>query len=373
MEDHLNCPICLLESPDFQLIDDTGDYGEQAICNCARCGKFMITRIASSVLKGQYDLNRYGLSAWIRNQNELNNTSPKITVSDGTLSEIIENLPNYTPSQKQYNLLKIIAKRSDYPGRNVLLIPRFDYTLAWARNEDELVFHTKSLIEKGYLEIFPNDNKDLQKETLATEVFLTTSGWEYIEENMKMSQAENSPQSRPSIINEEKDLQMKEYDIFISYASEDKAHFVRPLAHALRDYGLKVWYDEFALKIGARLRKSIDSGLASSRYGLVILSHNFFSKEWPQRELDAIFSIMKAEDRRILPVWYNLSAEEVKGYSPLLSDLLAANASDGVESVAKQVLDAINKACPYCGEGPIFINRSAGEAGCKKCKKSWLI
>ena len=88
-----------------------------------------------------------------------------------------------------------------------------------------------------------------------------------------------------------------EYDVFISHASEDKDAFVRPLAHALQEAGLKVWYDEFALKLGDSLREAIDRGLGASQYGLVVLSHRFFSKDWPQRELNGLFAMMKAGER----------------------------------------------------------------------------
>ena len=47
----------------------------------------------------------------------------------------------------------------------------------------------------------------------------------------------------------------KEYDVFISHASEDKEEVARPLAEALRKNGLSVWYDEFELKIGDSLRR----------------------------------------------------------------------------------------------------------------------
>jgi len=129
------------------------------------------------------------------------------------------------------------------------------------------------------------------------------------------------------------------YDIFISHASEDKTTFVRPLAKALQQEGLKVWYDEFTLKLGDSLRLSIDRGLGASRYGLVVLSHYFFSKDWPQRELNGLFATMKGGERRILPIWHDLSAKEVKQYSPMLADLVAASSSDGVEAVVKKVLE----------------------------------
>jgi hypothetical protein len=130
-----------------------------------------------------------------------------------------------------------------------------------------------------------------------------------------------------------------EYDVFISHASEDKDGFVTPLAKALKEKGVNVWYDEFTLKLGDSLRESIDRGLSNSRYGLVVLSHHFFSKDWPKRELNALFATMKAGERRILPIWHELTAQEVQEYSPLLSDLLAAKSSDGVENIVNMVIE----------------------------------
>ena len=70
----------------------------------------------------------------------------------------------------------------------------------------------------------------------------------------------------------------EKYDAFISHATEDKEEFVRPLARALEQAGFKIWYDEFALKIGDSLRRSIDRGLSQSKYGIVILSDAFLRK-----------------------------------------------------------------------------------------------
>ncbi|WP_171477987.1 toll/interleukin-1 receptor domain-containing protein, partial [Acinetobacter baumannii] len=77
-----------------------------------------------------------------------------------------------------------------------------------------------------------------------------------------------------------------EYDLFISHASEDKDDFVRPLAETLQGLGLKVWYDEFSMRVGDSLRRKIDSGLRNSRYGTVVLSADFIKKEWTNYELE---------------------------------------------------------------------------------------
>jgi hypothetical protein len=49
----------------------------------------------------------------------------------------------------------------------------------------------------------------------------------------------------------------REYDVFISHATEDKQEVVRPLAHALQENGLDVWYDEFELRIGDVLAAAV--------------------------------------------------------------------------------------------------------------------
>jgi hypothetical protein len=81
------------------------------------------------------------------------------------------------------------------------------------------------------------------------------------------------------------------WDVFISHASEDKAVVAKPLADMLQAKGLKVWYDEYTLSIGDNLRRSIEQGLAGSRYGIVVLSPNFFAKKWTQLELDGLFAL----------------------------------------------------------------------------------
>ena len=73
-------------------------------------------------------------------------------------------------------------------------------------------------------------------------------------------------------------------DVFISHAHEDKADVARPLTEALTERGLSVWLDEHELRIGDSLLRKIDEGLASSTFGVVVLSPDFFDKRWPRRE-----------------------------------------------------------------------------------------
>ncbi len=137
----------------------------------------------------------------------------------------------------------------------------------------------------------------------------------------------------------------REYDVFISHASEDKDEVVRPLAHSLKAGGLKVWYDEFALRIGDSLRRKIDKGLARSRFGVVVLSQSFFQKGWPNYELDGIVTRAVTGEQIILPIWHNISKSEVIEYSPSLADKLARNtATHTVDEIAQEIIEVIESA-----------------------------
>ena len=99
-------------------------------------------------------------------------------------------------------------------------------------------------------------------------------------------------------------------DCFISHASEDKDAIARPLAEALTSAGYSVWFDEYELILGDSLRAKIDEGLAASRFGVVVLSPQFFEKGWPQSELNALAAKeMVGGERLILPIWHGVDEE----------------------------------------------------------------
>lgn len=128
-------------------------------------------------------------------------------------------------------------------------------------------------------------------------------------------------------------MAIKKYDAFISHASEDKDLFVRPLAEALRSAGFSVWYDEFALQVGSGLRRSIDAGLLSSDYGIVVLSESFFENGWTNYELDGLVSLQIENPGKILPIWLGVTKSSVAKYSPSLAGIVAIRASPEARSI----------------------------------------
>lgn len=134
----------------------------------------------------------------------------------------------------------------------------------------------------------------------------------------------------------------REYDVFVSHASEDKDEVVRPLAKALQDSGLRVWYDEFELRIGDSLRRKIDMGLARSRFGVVVLSSAFFKKGWTNYELDGIVTRAVSGEQVVLPVWHEVTKKQVIEYSPSLADKVArSTATHTIEEIAAEIAEVI--------------------------------
>lgn len=140
----------------------------------------------------------------------------------------------------------------------------------------------------------------------------------------------------------QKNIDNKDWDVFISHASEDKKEIVEPLAEFLTSLGAKVWYDSFTLQIGDSLSRSIDKGLANSRYGLVILSLSFLQKDWPEYELRGLVAKELGRDKVILPIWHNVTKDQIISFSPPLADKLALKTSDhSIKEIGLKVLAVI--------------------------------
>lgn len=97
------------------------------------------------------------------------------------------------------------------------------------------------------------------------------------------------------------------------------------------------------MKVGDRLRESIDRGLSKSRFGIVVLSRHFFAKHWPKEELEGLSSREISGVKVILPVWYKVAQSDVADYSPTLAGRFATRSQDGLEKVLRQLREAMGK------------------------------
>ena len=112
------------------------------------------------------------------------------------------------------------------------------------------------------------------------------------------------------------------YDVFLSHATEDKDAVARPLATALQDRGLRVWFDEFEFRIGDNLVAKLNAGINGSRFGIVVLSEAFFAKQWTIHELNMLEHLWVTKNHIIFPVWHNITLEEVRAFRVSLANII---------------------------------------------------
>jgi hypothetical protein len=128
---------------------------------------------------------------------------------------------------------------------------------------------------------------------------------------------------------------MEPSKLFICHASEDK-DFARPLADKLL-VRHQVFFDEYSLVAGDRLRRVIGKALQECDHGVVLLSPHFFQKQWPQDELDGLFDLEKEAKKIIIPIWRDVDFNDVQAFSPFLTSRLGIPASKGVEGVVAEI------------------------------------
>lgn len=140
--------------------------------------------------------------------------------------------------------------------------------------------------------------------------------------------------------------QLPEYDVFVSHAWEDKSDFVDEFVEELTALGIKVWYDTRQIKWGDSMRERIDDGLKKSQFGIVVLSPNYIAenKYWTKAELDGLFQLESVNGKTLLPIWHNLTKQQVMNYSPIIASKLAmTTATMTAQEIAKELSNLIPK------------------------------
>jgi TIR domain len=132
---------------------------------------------------------------------------------------------------------------------------------------------------------------------------------------------------------------------FICHAFTDKEAIARPLAERLRESVGTIWYDEYSLRVGDSLRESIENGLKRSDRCVIILSKAFLKNQgWAKREFDSIYTREIVEKRKvILPVWVDVSRDNLYQYSPILADRVGVMWSEGIDSVVAKLATSLRQ------------------------------
>lgn len=189
-------------------------------------------------------------------------------------------------------------------------------------NTDTLIF-TRRVHFYVDSELAPQEREFLVQMALQKDIYLIVKDREYAR---KRSEAE-----RPVA--------------FIAHDTRDKDAIVRELAKGLLGLSCPVWYDEFSLKVGDNLRQAVEKGLKEAKKCIMIISPHFISNEgWARAEVDSLITREFVEkDNVILPVWHEVSRDDVYNYSPILANKVALPSSLGVDELAHRLVNVIRR------------------------------
>jgi len=130
-----------------------------------------------------------------------------------------------------------------------------------------------------------------------------------------------------------------EYDVFVSYAAEDRHPFVRKLVAHLRSVGLRVWYDELHVRPGMSLYDILEDGISQSLIGIVVASTAYLEKRWTLHELE----IFLKDGKNVIPIWHGLNESQLQSEIPNLEHIVGISSSIPVINIAEKVRELV---CP---------------------------
>ncbi len=128
--------------------------------------------------------------------------------------------------------------------------------------------------------------------------------------------------------------ELKQPDFFVCHDSNDKQE-VEKLANALTNKFVKVWFDKYSLQCGDSLAEKINEGLINCKKAIVVISKNFIAnKSWAKAEIQSLKAIQINKDqKKILPIWLDITKEDLLDFDPWLLDKVALNFDQGIDSL----------------------------------------
>lgn len=151
----------------------------------------------------------------------------------------------------------------------------------------------------------------------AVGVDLTYEGYHYFDEKNEFVSENIEPKPR------------KMYDVFLSHASADKLDYVEDLKLTLDILGIDVFYDKDTIEWGDEWKKKIYEGLEKSEFAIIVISENFFGREWTEEELKNLLERQNTEGQKlILPILHNITTAQLKEKYPKVADIQAIESKD---------------------------------------------
>lgn len=122
---------------------------------------------------------------------------------------------------------------------------------------------------------------------------------------------------------------LPEYDVFISHANKDKEELIAELYQSLQKLGISIFYDKESLEWGDNWKERILNGTKKAEFAIIVISENFFDREWTERELSEFLNRQNRNGQKlILPIIHNITNEQLKSKYPNVADIQVIDSSD---------------------------------------------
>lgn len=132
-------------------------------------------------------------------------------------------------------------------------------------------------------------------------------------------------------------------ELFISYASEDQTT-VAPLVKALKELGLRVWFDKYDMIPGRSVVSQLTAAMRDTRNAVLFLTPAYLAKldagGWVELEESTLVGQHKASGR-LIPVWHDVGESEVSAVSGLLSGISALRTQGDASRLAGRLLELV--------------------------------
>lgn len=199
-------------------------------------------------------------------------------------------------------------------------------------NENRYIQGEDSVFPAPYQNSLPSEFEKLRMYGMVSSVNFWLGGWEttltpqglsYFDDKEKALATATSIEATPI------KSARKDFDVFISHANKDKLSYVNDLNRVIKKLGINVFYDTDVLSWGDNFKQVILDGTAKSEFAIIVISKNFFDREWTERELDEFLAQQNATGQKIvLPLLYGVTFDELKEKYPTLGDIQAITSKD---------------------------------------------
>lgn len=119
------------------------------------------------------------------------------------------------------------------------------------------------------------------------------------------------------------------YDVFVSHASADKVSYVDELKKSLDKLKVRVFYDCDTIEWGDAWKNKLLEGVEKSEFAIIVISDNFFGREWTERELGELLNRQNTTGQKvILPILHKITRKQLEEKYPAIADMQYRDSSE---------------------------------------------